>query len=247
MENNTKHIVSFSGGKDSTAMLLLMIEKGYHIDEILFLDTGVEFPQMYKHIKKVEKYIKKPITILKAEHSFEYMMFDYVKKKGKNKGQKGYSWTDFRNRWCTKYFKQHLMKVYLRNKYGKKSNIIQYVGLACDEMKRVNRKNRDVLYKLNYPLVELGITENMALDYCYKKGFNWDGLYDKFKRVSCWCCPLQSIGDLRTLYNNFPNLWCTLKEWDNKTYRKFRADYSVEELEAKFEKEKLQIPKKSKI
>ena len=202
---------------------------------------------MYKHIKKVEEYINKPITILKAEHSFEYMMFDYVKKKGKNKGQKGYSWADFRNRWCTKYFKQHLMKVYLRNKYGKKANIIQYVGLACDEMKRVNRKNRDVLYKLNYPLVEWDITENMALDYCYKKGFNWDGLYDKFKRVSCWCCPLQSIGDLRTLYNDFPELWEKLKQWDNKTYRKFRADYSVEELEAKFEKEKLQVYKKSKI
>lgn len=247
MKDTTKHIVSFSGGKDSTTMLLLMIEKGYHIDEILFLDTGVEFPQMYKHIKKVEEYIKKPITILKAEHSFEYMMFDYVKKKGKNKGQKGYSWSDFRNRWCTKYFKQHLMKVYLRNKYGKKANIIQYVGLACDEMERVNRKNRDVLYKLNYPLVEWGISENMALDYCYRKGFNWDGLYDKFKRVSCWCCPLQSIGDLRTLYKDFPNLWCTLKEWDNKTYRKFRADYSVEELEAKFEKEKLQVCKKNKI
>ena len=50
-----KHIVSFSGGKDSTAMLLLMIEKGYKIDEIIFLDTGVEFPEMYEHIEKVKK------------------------------------------------------------------------------------------------------------------------------------------------------------------------------------------------
>lgn len=31
-----KHIVSFSGGKDSTAMLLKMLEDGWYIDEIIF-------------------------------------------------------------------------------------------------------------------------------------------------------------------------------------------------------------------
>lgn len=45
-----KHIVSFSGGKDSTAMLLKMIENNMQIDDIIFLDTTVEFPEMYEHI-----------------------------------------------------------------------------------------------------------------------------------------------------------------------------------------------------
>ena len=96
-----RHIVSFSGGKDSTAMLLKMIEENMQIDEIIFCDTGVEFPAMYEHIRKVEKYIERPITILKSKYTFEYLMFDYVKTKGKNKGKKGYSWPDFRVRWCT--------------------------------------------------------------------------------------------------------------------------------------------------
>ena len=48
-----KHIVSFSGGKDSTAMLLRMVEENMQIDDIVFCDTGKEFPQMYEHIKKV--------------------------------------------------------------------------------------------------------------------------------------------------------------------------------------------------
>lgn len=52
-----EHIVSFSGGKDSTAMLLMMLEKNMLIDEIIFCDTGKEFPQMYEHIEKVQKYI----------------------------------------------------------------------------------------------------------------------------------------------------------------------------------------------
>lgn len=55
------HVVSFSGGKDSTAMLLKMIETGMRVDLILFCDTGMEFPAMYDHIEKVEKYINRPI------------------------------------------------------------------------------------------------------------------------------------------------------------------------------------------
>ena len=62
-----KHIVSFSGGKDSTAMLLMMLEKGLQIDDIVFTDTGVEFPEMYEHIEKVEQYINRKVTRLKAE------------------------------------------------------------------------------------------------------------------------------------------------------------------------------------
>lgn len=52
-----EHIISFSGGKDSTAMLLMMLENNMPIDEIIFCDTGKEFPQMYDHIEKVQKYI----------------------------------------------------------------------------------------------------------------------------------------------------------------------------------------------
>lgn len=229
----TKHIVSFSGGKDSTAMLLMMIEKGIQIDEIIFLDTGVEFPEIYKHIERVEKYINRPITKLKAENTYEYMMFEYVKIKGKNKGQKGYSWADFRNRWCTKYLKQQVISRYLREKY-KNIEIIEFHGIAADETKRLLRNKEK---NIKYPLAEWGVIEKEALEYCYSKGFSWNGLYEKFDRVSCWCCPLKNLKELKVLYKEYPELWKQLKEWDSKTYRKFRADYSILELEKKFEKE----------
>ena len=226
-----KHIVSFSGGKDSTAMLLLMLEKGMQVDEIIFCDTTVEFPEMYEHIKKVEKYIGRPITILKAEHSYEYMLLDHQKTRGQYKGEKGYDWTGPRYRWCTRYLKQDVVKKYKKEKY-KNQEIIEYLGIAFDELNRV----KDIK-NTKYPLVEWEITERMALDYCYSKGFTWGGLYRKVDRVSCWCCPLQNLKSLRNLYDNFPHLWKILKDWDSRTRRKFRADYSVEELEKKFKKE----------
>lgn len=46
--------VAASGGKDSTAMLLLMLEKGIPIDAVFYADTGMEFPEMQKHMEKLD-------------------------------------------------------------------------------------------------------------------------------------------------------------------------------------------------
>lgn len=83
-------------------------------------------------------------------------------------------------------------------------------------------------------MVDWGWTERDCLRYCYERGYDWDGLYEHFKRVSCWCCPLQSLTELRELHQHFPELWEQLKTWDKRTWRNFRADYSVEDLEVRF-------------
>ena len=40
------------------------------------------------------------------------------------------------------------------------------------------------------------------------------------------------------LKSPFPELWKQLRKWDDDTWQKFRADYSVRELEMRFELEK---------
>ena len=85
-----------------------------------------------------------------------------------------------------------------------------------------------------YPLVEWGMTEKDCLQYCYERGFDWDGLYEHFDRVSCWCCPLKNLKELEILYKYYPELWEELKKMDKRAYNQFRKDYSVEQLEEKF-------------
>jgi len=231
-----KHIVSFSGGKDSTAMLLMMIEKGMHIDEIVFCDTTVEFPQMIEHISKVENYIGRRITRLQAPFDFEYYLAYHVKVRGKNKGKKGYGFPNFRNRWCTGTLKKDVIRRHLKS-YPYRT---EYLGIAADEPNRINKTKSTSKVTYRFPLYDWGITEKKALQYCYSKGFDWGGLYEKFARVSCYLCPLQRIGGLRIIYNEFPELWENMRRLDKLSYRQFKENYSIDELEKRFQRENQQ-------
>ena len=223
-----KYVVSLSGGKDSTAMLLRLLEEKRPVDLILFCDTGLEFPQMYEHLAHLEAYIGRPIIRLKAEHDFEYYFLHYTPKR-KNPALEQYSgmsWAGPRNRWCTGILKTRVVDAYLKE-LRKDYTVIEYVGIAADEPKRIKDKT--------YPLAEWGMTEKDCLAYCYEQGFDWGGLYEIFHRVSCWCCSLQSLDELRKLHRYFPDLWRQLETWDDATWRTFIKGYSARDLAARFD------------
>lgn len=228
IEKSTKYVVSLSGGKDSTALLLRLLEKEIPVDIILFCDTGLEFPGMYKHLDKLEQYTGKTITRLRPPHSFEYLFYEYSperKNPALSKCQ-GLSWPGPQARWCTGRLKHRVIDAYLKL-LKQEYSVIQYVGIAADEAHRIR--------EFQYPLVEWGMTEADCLRYCRERGFDWGGLYDIFRRVSCWCCPLQPLGELRKLRTHFPDLWQKLLTMDAHTWRQFRADYSVQQLEWRFD------------
>nr|DAN23889.1 MAG TPA: phosphoadenosine-phosphosulfate reductase [Caudoviricetes sp.] len=230
-----KHIVNLSGGKDSTAMLLMMLDRGMPIDYIVFADTGKDFPQMLEHLDALEQYVAKnyptapKFTRLSHEKGFDFMMFKHRKTRGKYQDTPGNGWASFRNRWCTAR-----LKVDVINKFCKTlgDECMQYIGIAVDEPKRL----RDNPH-MRYPLAEWNITEAAALDYCYTRGFRWGGLYEHFDRVSCWCCPLQPLKALRTLWQHHPELWTELRDMDARSCNTFRSDYTVVQLEERFMRE----------
>ena len=236
-------VLSLSGGKDSTALGLEWLKRHqqdpitYPLHEVIYCDTGMEFPAMVDHINRLEQIFMEAgikFTRIKHEKSFEYFMFEHWPKFRKNSKYKnqGYSWPGPQSRWCTTILKTDLLDGYT-NKLREERKVIQLIGLAADEQKRIQRANNQNP-EHRHPLADWGWTEADCLKYCYEAGFDWGGLYEVFHRVSCWCCPLQSLDELRKLRKNFPDLWARLLDMEHRTWRTFRADYTVDQLEIRF-------------
>ena len=231
------HVISFSGGKDSTALLLRMLELGLQVDEVVFCDTTKEFTALLRHVDKVQKVVEAAgvkFTRLQAAYSFDYYMFTKpVKSKKTGEERNGLGWPGPLNRWCTGTLKRDVIQKYL-TQLKKKYTVVEYVGIAADETKRLEKKNNR---KKNHqhPLVEWGWTEKDCLNYCYSKGYDWEGLYQHYKRVSCFCCPLQTLEQLRATRTFYPDLWNKLKTMDSKARLKIKPTYSVADLEVLFD------------
>lgn len=205
-----KHIVSYSGGKDSTAMLLKMIEKNMPIDEIVYCEImatpilGAEYPEMYDYLDKVDEYlmknIGKKITRIKSDKSFEEQFYT-KKKKGKYKDKiYGFPWN--LGAWCNSKLKVVTLDKYFKNQ---DKEYISYIGIAYDEPERLARLEKNE----RAPLAEWKMTERDCLEYIKEKGL-YNPLYDKFKRLGCWFCVKQSLDSLRTLRKAYPAFWNTL-------------------------------------
>jgi len=219
-------------------MVLRLIEENRPLDEIVFFDTGWEFPQMYAHIAKFEAFTGRTVTRLHPRRSFlDWMLRQQViARKGPNKGtvhRVGNGWPSPMRRWCTR------QKVDTIDRHLK--GAVRYIGIAADEAHRMATATlMSKAYAREYPLVDWDMDEPACLAYCQARGFDWGGLYDIFPRVSCYCCPLQRIGQLRNVRRNFPALWAQMLAWDAEIgahNRGFKGYDKVADLERRFAQE----------
>ena len=100
---DVKHIANVSGGKDSIAMVLMLIKLGWKLDEVLFFDNGMEFRAIYDTIAKLKDILDQngiKFTVLRPDYDFEWKMFDKPVN-GRNGFHYGYSWCGGRCRWGT--------------------------------------------------------------------------------------------------------------------------------------------------
>lgn len=227
-----KIIDSFSGGKDSTCMVLEKIRRKERTDEVVFFDTGWEFPQMYDHVEKIKKIVENAgikFTTLKPEVSFDDLMFHVPVKNGEHYG---YSWCGLKGcRWGTT-FKLRTIDKYFRNE----PEHVQCVGIAADEIQRLEKERKG---NKRFPLAEWGFTEKECLEYCYRLGFDWGGLYEKLDRVSCKFCALKNLKELRNIYFEMPETWNELQNYQLRTPFPYRSNgETIFDLEERFELEK---------
>jgi len=234
-------VVALSGGKDSTGMLLMMLDRGEPVHSVIFFDTGWEFPQMLEHVDEVQRRTGIEIVRLRPAESFGRWMLrkPVIARTGPRKGKVrriGRGWPAANRRWCTG------LKVQALDRYvAKIPDVVACIGFAADEAHRAAGPSMQKKpYKRRYPLIEWDVTEQQALRYCLDRGYTWGGLYGVFRRVSCFCCPLQRIGELRKLRAHFPKLWARMLRMDarvSKRNRGYKWYRTLRELDRRFARE----------
>ena len=239
-----KYIASLSGGKDSLAMVLKILELNYPLDEVVYFDIGVEFDSIRNNIDKIKPILESKgiaLTILTPKEPFIYCMTEKPIAKRSGEIQCGYKWCGGCARWGTT-----LKLEAIRNhnaKYGDEM-IVEYVGVASDERERINRERHGNRVKL-YPLVEWEMTEKDCLEYCYSKGWHWNEngyeLYDLLDRVSCKYCKNKNLKELRNIYHFMPDVWQELKDLQDKVKMPYKDGKTIHDIETRFITEDAQM------
>ena len=145
-----KEFVSFSGGKDSTALAL------YKPSAIpIFADTGAEFPEIYQHIRKFESVTNRKVIRVSNE---DYTLLEYMKF---SKFMPGH-----RARYCTPDFKINPINEYLSQNLP----AVLHIALRADESHRIgNLTDMDGL-EISYPFQDDGIDIDGVLKICNNYG-----------------------------------------------------------------------------
>ncbi len=200
--------VSYSGGKDSSAMLLMLLEKGYPITSIDFMDVGYEYPEVYEYIDKVDSFIKTnygmTINKMPLKENWQFKSWFYGK------------WTSGRHEGEMRGFPRVLGRCYLSrqkartlDRYDRTS--YRYIGIGYNERHREGDRKL-----LLYPLIEWQITEDECVDYL-KSVDMLPGHKKYFKRTGCTWCPKQSVGSAISLCIRHPEIWEQLKVWEKES------------------------------
>lgn len=114
---------------------------------------------------------------------------------------------------------------------GRKIKTVQYLGIASDEPKRIERHNKKGVI---LPLVDIGWDEAYCRKWCEENGL-LSPIYISSARGGCWFCHNQSIAQLRQLRHDYPDLWALLMKWDLDSPTTFKADgHTVHDYDKRF-------------
>ena len=200
-----KQYIAFSGGKDSTAMLLRMIELGEQIDGVFFADTGEEWDLLHEYIKNIEKLTGLTIEVIQPKYSLWDGM-DHINVKGKSKGE----YRGFPLAFDPCYFMRD--SKFLPQQERTKDGIV-CIGYASDEPDRGKVAKEKGLIRC--PLQEWGWTENMCADYLNRKSL-LNPLYTNFNRLGCIPCPKQGMASLYVIWKMHPDKWEYIRKFNTK-------------------------------
>jgi 3'-phosphoadenosine 5'-phosphosulfate sulfotransferase (PAPS reductase)/FAD synthetase len=204
-KKEVRHILGISGGKDSTALAVLL-HKEIPQMEYFFCDTHKELPETYEYLDRVEARLGIKIQRLSADRGFDHWLDVY-----------GGFLPSPKSRWCTKQ-----MKIIPMEKFIGDDEAVSYVGIRADE-------NRDgyVSTKPNitpvFPFKDKGLVKSDIIQLLEDSGIGMPDYYRWRSRSGCFFCFYQRKYEWVMLAQEHPDLFAKAVQYeqehsDGRTY-----------------------------
>lgn len=193
-----RHIVSLSGGKDSTALAIFLRDKIPQL-EYVFCDTHHELPETYDYLDRLEAFLERKIVRLNAQRGFDH-------------------WLDMYNgvlpsaqaRWCTRKLKIEPFEAYVGD-----DQVWNYIGIRADE-----RRNGYISTKPNitpvYPFKDYSLVLSDIERILEESGIGLPGYYEWRQRSGCYFCFFQRTGEWIGLKERHPELFERAKKYESE-------------------------------
>jgi len=207
-----RHILSLSGGKDSSALAIYMRDRETwrqrlgkpskdpveNVEmEYVFCDTKEELQETYEYLDILEAFLGKRIVRLSDDRGFQHWLQVY-----------GNYLPSPNMRWCTR-----MLKLIPFERYVGDDLVYSYVGIRADEDREgyVSKKSNIIPV---FPFKEDGITRDDVIRILNESGASLPKYYEWRTRSGCYFCFFQRKAEWVGLKEHHPDLFEKAKEYE---------------------------------
>jgi len=192
-------VISYGGGVQSTALVVLAMQRGWQIDEIVHVDLlDAEAPNTREYVKYFAGWLRethqRDITILQRD-LYGDMLANPQFTPAPWRAADG---SFMLKRQCTRQYKVEPIRRYLYDKY-KREKIRLMLGISVDEFHRMRDSGVKRIENV-YPLVDERLTRNDCRAILERAGLTAP------PKSSCWFCPYRPARSQAELIRQYPAL-----------------------------------------
>ena len=203
-ENEIRHVLGLSGGRDSAALAVFMRQNHPDLEiEYFFTDTGKELPEVYEFLIKLEGFLGKAIMRLNPDRDFDFWLKQY---------------NDFlpsaQTRWCTRQLKLRPFEQWIKPSLDDGVTIYSYVAIRSDEQYREGYSSKHDNLIVLLPFKDAGIDKAGVLEILDGVGLGLPTYYEWRTRSGCTFCFFQQKIEWVRLMERHPGFFEEAKRYE---------------------------------
>jgi 3'-phosphoadenosine 5'-phosphosulfate sulfotransferase (PAPS reductase)/FAD synthetase len=204
-QTKARHILGLSGGKDSTALAVLL-HKEIPDMEYFFCDTHKELPETYEYLERIKARLGIKIDYLNSERGFDHWLAIHDG-----------LLPSPQMRWCTVKMKIEPLEKFVGNDLT-----YSYIGIRADENREGYISTKPNI-KPVFPFKEKGLVKQDIIQILEDSGIGLPKYYQWRSRSGCFFCFFQRKYEWLMLAQEHPDLFQQAVDYeqnhaDGRTY-----------------------------